>query len=63
MTKYITKASAWDDLSADDYEPTRTIAVIVEDDAVDTGLLNADGTKIYRVRDRVPVGFRGHTTA
>jgi hypothetical protein len=28
-----------------------------EDKPADTGLLDADGTKIYRVRDRQPIGF------
>jgi hypothetical protein len=27
-------------------------------DAVDTGLIDASGVRIYRVTDRVPMGFR-----
>ncbi|OIN06092.1 hypothetical protein BFS86_19495 [Shewanella algae] len=43
---------------AQDFIP-RTI-VEQENAPVDTGLLNADGVKLYRMEDRAPIGFVRH---
>lgn len=55
--RYITRPKAdWDDppVVAD----VSTRIVIIDDDApVNTGILDASGTPLYRVRDRVPFGF------
>jgi hypothetical protein len=35
--------------------------VIVEDEMpIDSGLLNADGERLYRVPEKVPLGFHHH---
>lgn len=48
-------ATSWWDTNAVDYLP-RTVH---EEDRkpIDTGLLDANGTKLYRVEDREPIGF------
>lgn len=39
-------------------EPKTSITVIEEDDRPqDTGLLDADGNRLYRVKERRPIGF------
>lgn len=42
-----------------DDQPFVPVLTVYEDDSgpVDTGLLNADGTKIVRQRGRDPIGF------
>lgn len=59
--RYVSRADGWaaDDLSNEDFEKPQTITVLeVETGAVDTGLLDANGVKIYRVANRMPIGFR-----
>jgi hypothetical protein len=60
MPRYVTRAlvSIEDDLCSEDRETPRSIVVHVSDDTVDTGLVDALGVRIYRVSDRVPMGFR-----
>ena len=46
-----------------DYEddfggPHRTLTVFEDNDAVETGLYDANGVPLYRVPDRVKMGFR-----
>jgi hypothetical protein len=55
--RYVTRAAVlqWDDDAA-----ATASEMIVEDDAPrPTGLLNAQGEPLYRVRERLPVGFHG----
>jgi hypothetical protein len=60
MPRYVTRASVSieDDLCPEDREASRSIVVLVSADAIDTGLVDALGVKIYRVAERVPMGFR-----
>jgi len=58
MTRYVTRAWIDDDASLEDRETQRTITVHERDGTTDTGLVDAAGVKIYRVADRVPMGFR-----
>ena len=44
----------------DGWQDRPTISVIQDDDEpAETGLLDANGTPLYRVKDSIPVGFRG----
>ena len=40
------------------FEPQRTITVIEDDETIDTGLVDVDGNSIYRVLQKVPIGYR-----
>lgn len=54
--RYVTLPRAdWDDDPRLDEVTTRT--VIVDDEPVKTGLLDRNGTPLYRVRDRLRLGF------
>lgn len=57
MPRYITIAhpprAAW----GDDVPLLPQITVYDEPDAEDTGLVDSGGTKIYRVRERLKMGF------
>lgn len=53
--EYITRAGGWWETRG--RESLATTVYEDDDKPVDTGLINADGTKIYRVRDRQPIGF------
>lgn len=58
MRRYVTRPRAVE--AGDEYwtEERRTCDVFVPDGKpVDTGLLNADGTSIYRLEVRAPIGF------
>lgn len=61
MSRYVAMPNAgewWDMARATDY-----LARTVHEDEpkpVDTGLLDANGVKLYRVEDRQPVGFIRH---
>ena len=61
MTRYVELARPPRSVVAEDdwYEPSsRSVDVFVPSDApVDTGLLSANGTRIYRVSERGPFGF------
>ena len=48
---------SWDAGEELDAGDPRTITVHEDDEPKDTGLLDANGTPIYRVRERVPFGF------
>lgn len=55
--RYVARPKAWwdDDTKVEDVS---TRIVIIQDDApIRTGLLNADGVPLYRVRERIPFGF------
>jgi len=55
---------AW--VSATDAPETRPTCEVFEADAkpIDTGLLNADGLRLYRIQPRAPLGFcRNEATA
>lgn len=55
--RYVARPKAWWD-DEPNVEDVSTRIVLVEDDApIRTGLLDADGVPLYRVRDRFPVGF------
>lgn len=60
MTRYVTLARPPRTVSYDDwYDPSPcTMEVITaSDEPIDTGLLAADGTKLYRLNERAPIGF------
>lgn len=57
MTRYVTRAWIEDDASLEDRERPPTITVHESNDATDTGLVDALGVRIYRVVERVPIGF------
>jgi hypothetical protein len=54
MTQYVSKCYIADDCALDPRETLPTMDVCGTDDKmVDTGVLNASGEKIYRVREAV----------
>lgn len=62
MTRYVAMARApkgerewWDDPAP---APTTQTVYCEDDEPVNTGLYDANGTPIYRVKDRLPIGFR-----
>ncbi|RWX72571.1 hypothetical protein [Mesorhizobium sp. M2A.F.Ca.ET.039.01.1.1] len=61
MARYVTAnpaAAWWDEAKASDY-----LARTVHEDErkpVATGLLDANGAKLFRVEDRQPIGFVHH---
>jgi hypothetical protein len=60
MSRYFTRprATLAEDLDVPFSDFPATMDVIVQKDTpVDTGLVSADGHKIYRQSDRQPVGF------
>jgi hypothetical protein len=61
MTRYVTRDWIDHDTTAADRETPQTITVHESRDASDTGLVDAAGVRIYRVSDRVPMGFRPTT--
>ena len=55
LPQYIVRPRAdWSDDA-----PTITGQIIVQEDdsPIDTGLLDAQGAKIFRVRDKLPIGY------
>ena len=52
------KMPYWDEEAEGDILMPETLTVIEDDDAVDTGLMDAHGNAIYRTSERVPAGFR-----
>lgn len=57
--KYVSKAWLDDDGLWPSDEKVTTTVFETDDDPVFTGLYDADGTKIFRVRQRAPLGFQG----
>ena len=56
--KYVTKRQKayWDD---EDWYPDAPAVTVYEDDEPQyTGLLDAHGEDLYRVKERAPIGFR-----
>ncbi len=53
MPRYVTKSYIADDCAFDTKEPGQKLDVISSDEAIDTGILNANGDPVYRVRDQV----------
>ncbi len=52
------KMPYYDEKVEDDVLMPETLTVIEDDDAEDTGILDAQGNAIYRMSERVPAGFR-----
>ena len=56
--RYVTRTYIADECDYDDRKVQPTTTVIVDDDVVDTGLLDSNGVPLYRVSERRPIGFR-----
>lgn len=59
MPRYVTRSYVADDAAWDEKVAPTSVSVIVCDDLIDTGLLDAAGVKLYRVALDGPVGFVG----
>lgn len=57
MKRYVTRAYIADDCAFEEKKNAASVVVIENNDVTDTGLLDASGVKIYRVGDRVALGF------
>ena len=57
--RYVTRPKGWQ-AAYDEYWQERPSCTVMEEDRspVDTGLLDANGTKLWRVEDREPMGLR-----
>jgi hypothetical protein len=56
--RYVTRAHVA--TNAADISVTASDVIVEDERVVDSGLLNADGEKLYRQPDRVPFGFHHH---
>jgi len=57
MRKYTTKASTRYSVEMDDDVMDVHLTVFETDDAEPTGILDANGVELWRVSERVPLGF------
>ena len=53
MNKYVTKSYTADECIFDPKLPVQTLVIMSNEDLEDTGLVNADGVKIYRKKNEV----------
>lgn len=54
--RYVTRT--WRDETSEGWQERPSITVSeAYDDPIDTGLLNENGTRLYRVPERQPIGF------
>jgi hypothetical protein len=60
MTKYVTHGYVADDVVFDPAQAVKTLTIVENvETAIDTGLVDANGVKLYRLPERGPFGFTG----
>ena len=57
-TKYVAISRSWRSEDTEGWQDRPTVQVVESESApIKTGLLDANGTPLYRIQDRVPLGF------